>query len=323
MVFQGTVLGPLLWNIFFRDIETTVTDLHLHETKFADDLSAFKAYPTTTTNDDIYTDLHNCHRNIHHWGTQNGVAFDPQKEEFAIIHHFHGHGDTFKLLGPHIDVKLTMTTAIIKIINKARPKLKALLRTTPFYSKHELFTQYKTHILPLLETANGAIYHASTSVLQPIENIYSSFLHATSTTAIDALVQHNLAPPTLRRDISLLGLLHKINIGLAHSDFTDLFPRVHTTHTHNTRLSQRRHTRQLHELCDGTQNEQLNRSVFALTRIYNLLPEHVVQAKTVSHFQTLLTRTARNYAQSNPHNFDTLFSPRRTPTPNYHAFTPD
>ena len=72
-----------------------------------------------------------------------------------------------------------MTPTITKLINKARPKLKALLRTTPYYSRKELFRQYKTHILPQLETCNGAIYHASTSVLQPIENLYASFLHAT------------------------------------------------------------------------------------------------------------------------------------------------
>ena len=86
-------------------------------------------YPTTTSNDDLYNDLRSCKSSIHHWGAKNGVAFDTQRKEFAILHHFHGHGDTFKLLGPHIDPKLTMSTAITKIINKARPKLKAILRT--------------------------------------------------------------------------------------------------------------------------------------------------------------------------------------------------
>ena len=320
MVFQGTVLGPLLWNIFFKDIETTVTNLHLHETKFADDLSTFKTYPTSTPNDDIYNDLRNCQSHIHNWGTTNGVAFDTTKEEFAILHHFHGHGNTFKLLGPHIDPKLTMNNAITKIINKARPKLKALLRTAPYYNRHELFTQYKTHVLPILETANGAIYHASTSVLAPIDSLYSSFLHATHTTELYAFLNYNLAPPTLRRDISLLGLLHKINLGLTHSDFNELFPRASPTHLHATRLSERRHNRQLRELCDGTQTDQLNRSLFALVRIYNLLPQTIVNAKTVTHFQTLLTRTAKNYANHDD-NFATFFSPRRSPTPNYDDFT--
>ena len=137
MVFQGTVLGPLLWNIFFKDVEHTTTTLHLDETKYADDLSTFKTYPTTTPNDDIYAHLHHCQTTIHEWGKSNGVAFDPLKEHFAILHPHYGHGNDFKLLGPTIDVKLTMTPTINKIINKARPKLTALLRTKPYYSRKE------------------------------------------------------------------------------------------------------------------------------------------------------------------------------------------
>ena len=48
-----------------------------------------------------------------------------------------------------------------------------------------------------LETSNGAIYHASTTTLQQLDNLYKSFLHATNTTALDAFLHHNLAPPTL------------------------------------------------------------------------------------------------------------------------------
>ena len=193
-----------------------------------------------------------------------------------------------------------------------------------FYSRRELFQQYKTHILPLLETANGAIYHASTTVLRPIDNIYTSFLHATHTTELDAFLTHNLAPPTLRRDISLLGLLHKINLGKAHPDFNDLFPRAPPTHHHVTRLSQRRHDRQLRELCNGKQTDQLNHSIFALVRVYNLLPQAIIDAQTVTHFQVLLTRTAKNYAANNDnnYNFATFFSPRRSPTPHYNDFAP-
>ena len=107
MVFQGTVLGPILWNIFFKDIETTLLTLQFHETKFADDLSTFKPYPTNTPNDDIYNDLRNCQTHVHNWGHANGVAFDSQKERFVILHPYHGNGNDFKLLGPTIGVKLT------------------------------------------------------------------------------------------------------------------------------------------------------------------------------------------------------------------------
>ena len=205
-------------------------------------------------------------------------------------------------------------------MNKAKSKLKALLRTQPYYTTTELFTQYKTHILPLLESCSGAIYHATTTALAPITALFTTFLRATNTTPLDAFTQHNLAPPTLRRDIAMLGLLHKITLHKAHPDFATLFPPNTHTHRHETRLTQRRHNKQLHELCDGTQSEQLNRSIFALTRIYNLLPQDIVNATTICHFQTLLTRMARSYAHDNPDTFDTFFSPRRPTQPNYHHY---
>ena len=42
--FQGTVLGPPLWNVFFRDIEFVTCRHGFREAKFADDLSVFKAF---------------------------------------------------------------------------------------------------------------------------------------------------------------------------------------------------------------------------------------------------------------------------------------
>ena len=132
--------------------------------------------------------------------------------------------------------------------------------------------------------------------------------------------QYNLAPPTLRRDIAMLGLLHKVTLRLAHKDFATLFPPSSYRHQHGTRLAQRRHDKQLYELCDGTQTEQLNRSIFGLTRVYNLLPQDIINTTTIHSFQTLLTRTARNFAHENPHDFDTFFSPRRPTTPDYHHY---
>ena len=36
MVFQGTVLGPCLWNVFFNDVSKSVTKTGFDDTKFAD-----------------------------------------------------------------------------------------------------------------------------------------------------------------------------------------------------------------------------------------------------------------------------------------------
>ena len=44
MVYQGTVLGPPLWNIFFKDARSAIRAHRFTEIVYADDLNAFRAY---------------------------------------------------------------------------------------------------------------------------------------------------------------------------------------------------------------------------------------------------------------------------------------
>ena len=50
---------------------------------------------------------------------------------------------------------------IEKVVQKCKPKVKMLLRTRHFFSTKEMMTQFKTHILPMLESITPAVYHAS------------------------------------------------------------------------------------------------------------------------------------------------------------------
>ena len=57
MVFQGTVLGPPLWNVFFSDVsEAVAVDGFVH-VKFADDLSIYKRYDKKVPNANVQEDL--------------------------------------------------------------------------------------------------------------------------------------------------------------------------------------------------------------------------------------------------------------------------
>ena len=39
MIFQGTVLGPILWNLFFADAQNVVTGINFESIVYADDLN--------------------------------------------------------------------------------------------------------------------------------------------------------------------------------------------------------------------------------------------------------------------------------------------
>ena len=104
-------------------------------------------------------------------------------------------------------------------------------------------------------------------------------------------MKHNLAPLSLRRDIAALGFLHKINLGECHPAFREIFEANAVLPAYRTKRAVRRHGMQFAERFGST--DYFNRSRFAMTRVYNILPGYVVAAKTVKMFQRLLTKDAR------------------------------
>jgi hypothetical protein len=213
-----------LWNVFFKDVSAAAEKRGGQEAKFADDLSVHKTYPAEAPNSKVLEDLHLCQQDVHNWGVQNRMAFDTSKEEFVVIHHVQGEGADFRLLGPVFDPKLQMHTAVQKLVHKARPKLQALLRTRRYYNTSDLVLQFKAHVLCVLESATPAVYHAAASVLEPLDHVLGSFLRQLELPAEEAFLQYNLGPLAWRRDVAMLGLLHKCALGLAHSKLRALFP---------------------------------------------------------------------------------------------------
>ena len=59
-VFQGTVLGPPLWNICFREIDDTIERCLFRIAKFVVDLAAYRNHVSTTDNNQIFDDLKEC-----------------------------------------------------------------------------------------------------------------------------------------------------------------------------------------------------------------------------------------------------------------------
>ena len=199
------------------------------------------------------------------------------------------------------------------INKKASPKLTALLRPRPYYSQAALVQSYKSHVLCLLEGSTGALYHASNSVLAPLDAVQTRFLRELGLSPESAFLDNNLAPLSLRRDIAMLGLVFKCVRGLAHPLLCRLFPRDgRASHRHATRTAEVRHSEQI---VDRSENFRLNvsrRSLLGLARVFNLLPAEVVQHKSVSAFQSGLTSLARRLCRQGYPEWSMRFSPRST-----------
>ena len=69
----------------------------------------------------------------------------------------------------------------------------------------------------------GGFFHAASSLLDKIDAAQNHFLHELDLSPSSAFLNFNFAPPSLRRNIGILGLLHKRVLGKCHPTFERLF----------------------------------------------------------------------------------------------------
>ena len=161
-----------------------------------------------------------------------------------------------------------MEDEIGRIMHKARPKINAILRTRSFYSLDGLLQQYKAHVLCILEGSACAIYHAAQSHLSTLDELQRRFVRKLGLNESEAFLRKGgLAPLELRRDIAVLGFLHKIQLGEVHPDLHGLFPRYIEPATAPTRRAARRHARQFRE--QSGNSFYFKQSLFGTLTVYN------------------------------------------------------
>ena len=128
MVFQGTVLGPQLWNLYFEDAAEAIREYMFEKTVYADDLNAYKEFLGTTENKKALLAVDRVQKELHRWGRANQVQFDPAKESKHVLSRTDPLGENFRLLGIEFDCRLCMADAVRSLVGKTKWKVKTLLR---------------------------------------------------------------------------------------------------------------------------------------------------------------------------------------------------
>ena len=313
-VFQGTVLGPPLWNQYYSDA-TVATGRHGYtDTTYADDMNVFKRFDRSASHSTILEDLKTCQTALHQWGSGNCVIFDPGKESFHILHRLYSSNDTFKILGVLFDSKLLMHEAVRVLAIQAGWRLRALLRARRFFLTGHLVMLFKSQVLSYLESGIVAFFHAPISTMKSVDRIYYRFLREIGISEIDAFLRFNLAPLQVRRQIAALGTIHRRVLTLTPSAISALLPFSETSaHAYSTRLAIRLHDKQLEDRASGVVTEMFRRSLFGYVGIYNRLPQCCVDLPNIKSFQTHLQSSLRNQVQiDNPTWREILATTNRT-----------
>ena len=216
-------------------------------------------------------------------------------------------GDAFKLLGVSFDCMLDMTDAIGSVVMDAGWKMKSLLRTRRFYCDAQLVLLYKSYRLSFLEYRTPAIYHARRDVLSRLDNVQQRFLRDAGIDELTALTHFNLAPLATRRDIAILGLVHRTVLGKGPAHV-----RKHFRLAGSLELSgSRRQSRHLVDPRKKITGNIICQSALGLAAVYNmLLPGNVVMLDSVGSFQGCLQQIARERTTNGCEDWATTFSPR-------------
>ena len=173
-----------------------------------------------------------------------------------------------------------------------------LLRSRRLFNTADLVVQYKQQVLSYIEYRTPAIYHATATVLQQLDKTQDRFLRELGIDSTAALMDFNLAPLSMRRDIAILGLLHRAAVGDGPPQLRELFKR----RTGSLRL--------LDPLEGQSPSIRMRRSIWGVVRIYNTLGG-TLQCGTVPVFQKhLQDRAKRVVTGSLLAEWHTLYSPR-------------
>jgi len=218
------------------------------------------------------------------------------------------------MLGVSFDCKLIMTDTVHSLAKDARWKLKAVLRTSKYMSGIQLIDVYKSQILSFVEYRTPAIYHACDSALQTLDSVQDSLVSASGMNELEALYVANLAPLCVRRDIALLGVIHRAVLGRGPDHFGKLIIRS------GTDLERCKHRMQLKEYRDGDASDfalpgsrpaqYIHNSLLGLISIYNMLPADIVeQSSSVPTFQAKLQALVKTRALSST-DWKATLSPR-------------
>ncbi len=293
-VFQGTVLGTALWNLFYADANRPVRELGFVETVFADDFNCWKSLPKDVKEFEAVLELSECQSNLHKWGAANQVVFDSSKESFALMRRFRAIGANFKLLGITFDPQLLMHDGARKIAVEAGWRLQAVLRPRRFFSTPELFRLYKSLVLSFIESGTPGYFHAAETVLDCIDRVQKRFLREMNMPEETALIDYRLAPLQTRRAIAILGFLHRVTLDQVSGQIKAMFPKIGQRPCVGNQIPSRVrgatawHNKQLLDRVSRRSTDQLRRSIYGMVQCYNALPQRIVDSKSVKAFQRAL-----------------------------------
>ena len=245
---QGSVIGPLLWNVYFNDL------LHLipEAEAYADDCTL--SFTCDDSNRiETLNKINQTLKLILIWAKRWKITLAPEKTQLLLITRkqnplsFHLPSIRFQgkclkpekninLLGVNFDDKLNFIDHVKDMAEKCGKKLAAIRRISYFLNDKGCQVLYNSQVRPIMEYASLVWTSCPPSYLRLLDKIQKKAINLIQFKSADrneGLVVQSLQH---RRDVSALCVMYKIYV-LNHNHLTPLKLQSAVTHAHNTRLN--------------------------------------------------------------------------------------
>ena len=219
---QGSVLGPLFWNIYFNDLLQLIPGAHA----YADDCTI--GFPCKDGNHlATINHINETLKLIISWSKKWQVSLAPEKTQMMLISR-KLRSDSFpeimlgkeillpdssiNILGVQFDNKLAFTHHVKDLATKAAKKLSCIRRVAKFLDQKGCISLYKSQVRSLMEYSPLSWASCPPSYLQLLDKIQDRAVRLASSRTNDPSEPMNIQPLRHRRDVAGLCTFYKIHI---------------------------------------------------------------------------------------------------------------
>ena len=296
---QGSVLGPVLFNIYIRSIYAYVKNLGFNISGYADDHQVSKSFGSASQGMVLIYELDRCFQEIKQWMNRYYLQLNDSKTQIIvfgssrILRNIQINGintssgttvrfiSNVKNLGIYMDSKLTLSDQVVNLKKKSFATLRNIRKIRFLLTKEQLKVIVNSLVVSCLDYCNGLFYGINEKLLMQLQLVQNAAAKAvTGKYKYDHLGDDlsQLHWLTVRkRVIFKLGLLaYKSVNGLAPVYLQELFRYAHHGHTLKLMVPQ--------------VNSSFGQKSFSVIgpRLFNKLPVSITSSINVDVFKKAL-----------------------------------